>query len=381
MTAEHGPEEVLAAWLRSQPRGLNVVDELACVGTRPGTERDANEDRVLMAQFVGMRSRVAELFVICDGMGGMAEGAVCAELAIASFTVTVARLLREGRTIPRILHEATQRANQRVHALFGGKGGTTLAAILVHSGLVSACCVGDSRILLVTADGKVRQLSRDDTVKGALEAMGQRAVEAMPEHERLVQFLGMGPDLEPQVFSIADARHGRFVVLATDGVYRLPGDVVGNVAKLAHGSKQLCERLLHIADWFGGADDASVVAVSRGLFSRELPVASDDHHLLRLWGPSGQLAIWIPPIGGAMERRAARDADTPLTSAQLDDSARGKGRRKSRTKRDREQLHLAGTDELVISIGSAESKRVGPATERDAAEDEEKVTPSRTQDG
>lgn len=120
------PEALLASWLRPQARGISSLGELVCFGTRTGTDRKANQDRVLVARFADSRSGLADLYVVCDGMGGMAEGATCAEVGITNFVVSLVALITSGRPAPAALLEAAQHANRRVFSLFGGRGGTTL---------------------------------------------------------------------------------------------------------------------------------------------------------------------------------------------------------------------------------------------------------------
>lgn len=107
------------------------------------------------------------LAVLCDGMGGMAEGGMIAAETAAEMVgmfpwendSTVADWIRQR--------------SGRVYQQFRGHGGTTLVAALLRGKFLSFWCVGDSDLFLLR-DGKlyalnVRQEYKNDLVLRALE--------------------------------------------------------------------------------------------------------------------------------------------------------------------------------------------------------------------
>ena len=123
--------------------------------TDVGIQRSHNEDAILVDGERGV-------FVICDGMGGHASGAVASELAVA----TIARALTTaspGGDEP--LVHAILAANQAVYdrsaldAECHGMG-TTVVGIRFDGDNVHICHVGDSRIYLLRG-GELFQVTRD----------------------------------------------------------------------------------------------------------------------------------------------------------------------------------------------------------------------------
>jgi serine/threonine protein phosphatase PrpC len=342
------PESFLASWLRPQAKGSTQVSEMVSLGTRAGPTRTENQDRVVYtrARYDGFGQ--ADLAVLCDGIGGMPDGARCAETAMASFVMSALAEMAFGMAPRSVLLAAAQKANRRVHDRHGGRGGTTLAALLVHGRTAYACTVGDSRLFGVRLDGSLQQLSTDDTVGGALEAIGRRADEAVPEHDRLVQFVGMGPDLAPRVLSIEDAEVYRFFLLSSDGAYKIPAGILSTIARVATTPKQLVDRVLHVSEWLGGTDDATAVVLAAGLaaFPRG-GEGSDD--VARLWGPTQSLALWKQP---ASQRDVTADSSRTLTG-KPPNVKEPRGSKKWRKGKAQQRLPVPAeaSPELVINIG------------------------------
>ena len=107
------------------------------------------------------------LAVLCDGMGGMAEGGrIAAETAaelVAMFP------WEDDGAVP----EWVRQRSGRVYQQFRGHGGTTLVAALLRGRSLSFWCVGDSDLFLLREgtlyELNVRQEFRNDLVLRALE--------------------------------------------------------------------------------------------------------------------------------------------------------------------------------------------------------------------
>ena len=173
MATMNAIESFLISWLRPQTRGMIApIGDGVSLGTRMGRSRSANQDRVLFARFTDRRGEPVHVCVLCDGMGGMDSGEQCAEIAVANFLVTLSSGMLSGRPPRDALRESAHQANGSVHDAFRGRGGSTIAAVMLYRHAAHACCVGDSRIFGLKA-GELRQLSRDDTVQGALADGGR----------------------------------------------------------------------------------------------------------------------------------------------------------------------------------------------------------------
>lgn len=107
------------------------------------------------------------LAVLCDGMGGMAEGG-----RIAAETVSELVGIFPWADDSDIPGWISQRSN-RVYQQFRGHGGTTLVAVLLKGNRLSFWCVGDSDLFLLR-EGKlygvnIRQEYKNDLVLRALD--------------------------------------------------------------------------------------------------------------------------------------------------------------------------------------------------------------------
>lgn len=129
------------------------------------------------------------LAVLCDGMGGMAEGGLIA-------LETTSQLMgsfpwAEDSSVPGWIAQHSARVYQQ----FRGQGGTTLVAALLKENRLSFWCVGDSDLFLLR-EGRlyslnIRQEFKNDLVLRALE--GAFPVEEAfcdPQADALSEYIG-----------------------------------------------------------------------------------------------------------------------------------------------------------------------------------------------
>ena len=106
------------------------------------------------------------LAVLCDGMGGMAEGGMIAAETVSELVSIFP--WADDSDIPGWISQRSARVYQQ----FRGHGGTTLVAVLLKGNRLSFWCVGDSDLFLLR-DGKLyglnlRQEYKNDLVLRAL---------------------------------------------------------------------------------------------------------------------------------------------------------------------------------------------------------------------
>ena len=241
---------------RTPPRSGARGNGRFAAGTSIGLVRTANEDRcaVLKARFGGAPSRDFNVGIVCDGLGGMDAGQ---DAAVTGLAVFLATLLRSSRISPLDrMREAISRANHEVYALLKGRGGTTLSAVLVtrHHGSF-LCHAGDSRLYAIGPQRSVHQLTRDDTLSSLL---GRESPDGSRD-SRLVQFVGVGEDLEPQVINVPGGATS--FLLTSDGAHDLPGNALNRLVVNAGSPLELVRRVTQIADMLGGADNSTAVVV------------------------------------------------------------------------------------------------------------------------
>ena len=129
------------------------------------------------------------LAVLCDGMGGMAEGGMIAAETAAEM-VGMFPWEDDGAVA-----EWLRQRSSRVFQQFRGHGGTTLVAALIRGQSLSFWCIGDSDLFLLR-EGKlyalnVRQEFKNDLVLRALEvAFPVEEAFADPQAGALSEYIG-----------------------------------------------------------------------------------------------------------------------------------------------------------------------------------------------
>jgi hypothetical protein len=190
----------------------------------------------------------------------MSNGAACASLTLGALTASLQKSSGRFRFPEEWLFTAAHFANRVVFERYKGNGGATLVAALITE--TSACWLstGDSRVYQY-ANGQLAQLSRDDTIAAQLADRFQGA----PDQNQLLQYMGMGDGIEIHLEPINTA-HGGLVVLTSDGAHFLSGSSASFGMIIAHAEEphQVVRRLVELAKWCGGPDNATAVAVAIG---------------------------------------------------------------------------------------------------------------------
>lgn len=180
------------------------------------------------------------LAIVCDGMGGMADGGKASETAIQMMVqgfqqmeklpnVDIPAFFRRGIVaIDKIIHDFPKE---------DGKGsGTTMVAAIAEDNRLYWASVGDSRIYIIRGN-QMRQVTRDHNYWLRLQGMvanGQLTEEealAKPQKEALISFLGIGNvslmDVKVQPFEM---QYGDVIMLCSDGITKtLPDNQIHNI--------------------------------------------------------------------------------------------------------------------------------------------------------
>jgi protein phosphatase len=259
--------------------------------THPGLVREHNEDHFLVAR-VGrsletmdsnlpagnLPARFDEkgyLLIVADGIGGSAGGEVASQMAI-EFAVSL--LLSKGRwqmrvvpeEVPAVLKRADADVRKINHALLEyaeqashllGMGTTMTGVYSVGRDLFLAH-VGDSRAYLFH-DGRLLQLTRDQTMAQALADLGVISQEEVARH-RLRNVLigalgGQGglADADVEHLHLAD---GDRLLLCSDGLTDMVADAgIADVLRQTASSAEACRILEERALQAGGNDNVTVV--------------------------------------------------------------------------------------------------------------------------
>ena len=263
------PGNVVATGTEAAARGRPLVDlgsdsrvvrrcQVAGWGgsSSVGPTRSRNED---------CYGRRGALFVVADGIGGVAGGAEAASATVEEVLqrgplVTAGAALEAWSAMIRLVGENVRRTMCDAGCR---DAGTTLTLVSVEPDRVVAAHVGDSRLYEFAA-GKLRQRTVDHDLRNEMSALGLDLNEETEQSLRLdalVHYVGCpDPAFRVDTFSWLPMSSSR-LLLCTDGVHRSLteseiADIVGRFPP-AEAARQLTWR----AELAGGRDNATAVVV------------------------------------------------------------------------------------------------------------------------
>ncbi len=239
--------------------------------TDVGKKRDHNEDSFLVAAEVG-------LYVVADGMGGHAGGDQASQLAVSVLHEAVQQagltdrpdhtaLGAEEPAALTVLREGSRNAGEIIfdlaqqHPHLAGMG-TTLTALLFHSGRMHLAHVGDSRAFLFR-DGRIEQLSDDhswinEQVKAGLIS-DEEARHSKFKHI-ITRSVGFERQVTVDVMSLP-VLMGDCFVLCSDGLSNyLDNDELGRLLTTNYFAG-IPPLLVELANERGGDDNITVLLV------------------------------------------------------------------------------------------------------------------------
>ncbi|TKU56801.1 PP2C family serine/threonine-protein phosphatase [Citrobacter sp. wls711] len=335
--------EQIHAWLHrknisSSVRRVSMLP--AAIATDIGLVRKENQDRVAVLKFRPF-SKNKDMIVIAlaDGMGGMEGGANAASLTVSTFFTEIIK--HSGLPIRQCLEIAVLKANESVLKVYNGNGGATLSALAVDdSDNITAINVGDSRIYSINAE-QIKQISEDDTLavlaKKYNEHLGSDsgAIDSRLGGE-LVQFIGLDGVLEIHFHDIR-LLPGGVIALTSDGAHTIDSN---NLRKLyAHSNNMgvFAKRVIDLASWFGGFDNASIAVVEISNILSSLDISSGD--VINLWDPFGEMkviSVQPAPLNISDAIAIKNVSDVKVTELECSDKITNKkdiSKRKPRTKK------------------------------------------------
>ena len=236
-----------------------------------GRKRQRNEDSFVVNRDIG-------LFLVADGMGGHNAGDVASATAaktIESFMV-LSHLERELTwpfgVDPKMSFDANRLrtslklANHKIwqlsdsHQEYTGMG-TTVVSVVVTADVATIASVGDSRLYLWRSQ-ELKTLTRDDiwlNETWVRKAFTEDQLQKIPLKNVLSKAIGSKEDVE---FPIQELQlvDGDTIVLCSDGLHGLiTDDQMGSTLLEHQDLKELCSRLIFLANEAGGRDNITVV--------------------------------------------------------------------------------------------------------------------------
>jgi serine/threonine protein phosphatase PrpC len=280
-------------------RTLDSVRMEIAAWTTTGMVRTGNEDAfALLHACESRQDDVGEcaLLLLADGMGGYDAGEIAAALAIqhlrrillaqrpfaalggaTTFPTDVPRAegnapvplrVDEAKSLIRAALKETNRAiyqaSRGPHPV-GKRGmGCTAEVVYVDGRNVVVGHVGDSRTYHLH-EGRLIQLTRDQTLVNRLVELGQLTAEEAENHPRkneLQQAIGGQPEVEPGVYS-GVLKPGDWVIVCSDGVTNHVKDA--ELKQMLQGeaisAEMAARRLVNLVNIEGATDNATIVVV------------------------------------------------------------------------------------------------------------------------
>jgi protein phosphatase len=209
------------------------------------------------------------LAIVCDGMGGHAGGEIASRLAVK--TIIQEYQTDASENVMEALRRCIEAANSAVFAeaskpdneLLKGMG-TTVTAIVHRREVVYFGQVGDSRAYLIRGNA-IRQMTKDHSLVQQLVDEGlleESEMENHPDKNVILRSLGVKPKVEVDI-SYAPLAPGDIYLLCSDGLSGLVSNdemlsIVRAGVSQGDDLRQICERLIDLANQYGGHDNITV---------------------------------------------------------------------------------------------------------------------------
>ena len=207
---------------------------------------------------------IHDLYVVCDGMGGMAAGEVASSVACGTVISTFSAQPPDT-AVERRLALAIRAANDAVRATAAHTGqqgmGTTLVAAVIRGNRLLLGNVGDSRAYRLQA-GACSQLTIDHSYinelirQGNVNAEDVGSLDLKGMESVITRAIGAAPEVEPDFFFV-DLQEGDTILLASDGLTRyVEGDAICALVS-PDNLDASAQRLIQAAKDAGGADNVT----------------------------------------------------------------------------------------------------------------------------
>ncbi|SAL27903.1 PP2C family protein-serine/threonine phosphatase [Caballeronia humi] len=254
--------------------------------------RTENQDRMSW-----VRARAGDIFVVSDGMGGHAGGALAAQLTVETLQQKLADLASLDSAAA-TLESAFQAANDAVFVRGQSSNpatarmGATAVALLAAGNQVMLAHVGDSRAYLLDRRGTLQRLTKDHSLVQRMvdaKVLSEAQAANHPDASVLERAMGQAARVEVEVSGWVRVHPGEACMLCSDGLCGyVEDDDIAAVMRSGHAAQQTADELVRLALERGGEDNVTVQVLHYG--ARQAP--------WRRWAVPGA-------IGGALAALAA----------------------------------------------------------------------------
>lgn len=232
-----------------------------------GKKRTENQDCLMTEEFEN-----GVLAFVCDGMGGMENGAEASRIAVDAVKIMFREQYQpqmDSDAVCALLRECTSAANKAVYrfAVSGDsriRMGTTIVGAFVREGLACLINVGDSRAYLIRSAGEAEQITLDHTVVQLLFERGDITAEERLTHPRrneLTRAVGVSNRVLADSYEVKLSADEK-LLLCSDGLYNLVSaeEIADTVRRLP--ANEVPAALVNAANEKGGRDNISVVLLA-----------------------------------------------------------------------------------------------------------------------
>ena len=229
--------------------------------THVGKVRSENQDR--MGRFA---SRLGDLYIVVDGMGGHKGGAAAAGMAIDGLESNLENV-PDGVSPGIAIQEAAQRTNAAIYqkandgdAETSGMGATLVLGLLRDGQLITAHA-GDSRAYLFRG-GKLKRLTHDHSlVQNMIDhsMLTEEQARDHPDASVITRAFGQKPDIEVEIGPPLPLREGDGILLCTDGLCGyLTDQAIEDTINRHEDAQQVADNLIELALSVGGEDNVTI---------------------------------------------------------------------------------------------------------------------------
>jgi PPM family protein phosphatase len=241
--------------LPSAPPSVEQAFELALLSD-VGTTRPDNEDSC--GHFIESPDSV--VFAVADGVGGYEGGEIASRMAI-DITLEAYRDSPPAWGAAKRLYRAITRANIQIHdkALTVpelSRMATTMTAVAVEKGILSAVHIGDCRLHLIR-HSHISVVTKDHTMIAGQVRMGMMSAERAKTHpERGMLLRSLGRELIASIDRITLPLMERDrLILCSDGLYNVLEDKELESLTRDVDAETACRHLIDTANKRGTADN------------------------------------------------------------------------------------------------------------------------------
>lgn len=231
-----------------------------------GIVRDNNQDSYAAGELSGG----AAFAIVCDGMGGAAEGALASSVAVNAIREKLTNSFFPGMSdisVRSLLISSVENANKAVYDLsltdkkYDGMG-TTVVASIVRNGFAYVVHAGDSRAYLIH-NNEICQITKDHSVvQNMLEKGEITSEEAFDHPDKHIITRALGVDENVRVDFAQEEFENDILLLCSDGLTNyVHDDEIKEILTDSVDDEKVSE-LIEKANYYGGGDNITVVALS-----------------------------------------------------------------------------------------------------------------------